>query len=69
MLLKDRVAIVTGGGRGIGRAIALRFAEEGAAIVVTARSEGGDSRRCGRNPESSRAGGICGGGCLDRGRL
>ena len=32
--LNDRVAIITGSGRGIGRATALRFAEEGAAIVV-----------------------------------
>jgi NAD(P)-dependent dehydrogenase (short-subunit alcohol dehydrogenase family) len=39
MVLKDQVALITGSGRGIGRAIARLFAKEGAAVFLTARTE------------------------------
>jgi len=39
MKLKDKNAIITGGGTGIGRATALLFAGEGATVLITGRSE------------------------------
>ena len=39
MLLKDQVALITGSGRGIGRAIARLFACEGASVFLTARTQ------------------------------
>ena len=39
MRLKDKVAIITGAGSGLGRAIALRFADEGARLVIAEINE------------------------------
>lgn len=60
MRLKDKVALVTGAGNGIGRAIALKMAQEGARVVVSdihvpsgevtveeIKREGGEARFCG----------------------
>ncbi|TKJ45524.1 3-ketoacyl-ACP reductase [Candidatus Aerophobetes bacterium Ae_b3b] len=39
MTLRNKIVIVTGGNRGIGRAISLAFAQEGAKVIIAARNE------------------------------
>src|SRR5437016_7745478 len=51
MLLKDQVALITGSGRGIGRAIAHLFAKEGAAVFLTARTDKELASTTGRSEE------------------
>jgi NAD(P)-dependent dehydrogenase (short-subunit alcohol dehydrogenase family) len=56
--LAGRVAIITGGDSGIGRAVAVAFAREGADVVVSYLREHGDAR------ETARLVGEAGQGCL-----
>jgi NAD(P)-dependent dehydrogenase (short-subunit alcohol dehydrogenase family) len=56
MKLKDRVAIVTGGSQGIGEAIAIRYACEGAKVAVVYHRDDGAAARTVR--EITSAGGV-----------
>ena len=50
MRLKDQTAIVTGGGRGIGRGIAERFAQEAAKVAVVYKGSPAAARECVADP-------------------
>ena len=50
MKLKDKVAIVTGAASGLGKAIALRYAQEGANVVIADLNH---RRRRARSPARS----------------
>ncbi len=57
--LADQVAIVTGGSRGIGRAVARALAEAGATVAVLSRGESGAREAAAALPGSGHAGFAC----------
>jgi 3-oxoacyl-[acyl-carrier protein] reductase len=57
--LEGRIAVVTGGSRGIGRVVAARLAAEGARVAVTARTTAAAAESAGRLPASGHLGLAC----------
>jgi NAD(P)-dependent dehydrogenase (short-subunit alcohol dehydrogenase family) len=55
MTLQGKVALITGASRGIGEAIARRFAAEGATVIITARTAEAGAGDRNRTPEGSLA--------------
>ena len=60
MRLKDKVALITGGSRGIGFATADRFLQEGAVVTLTASSQGSADRAVARLKEKHPGGTVAG---------
>lgn len=58
MRLKDKVALITGGSRGIGFATADRFLQEGAVVILTASSQGSADRAVARLKEKHPGGTV-----------
>ena len=55
-MLKDKTALITGGGRGVGREVALRLAAEGVKVFIVSRTE---SELKAVKEEISASGGLC----------
>lgn len=57
--LDDKVAVITGSTRGIGKAIAQAFVKEGARVVITSARRASVDKALGDYPESSVFGHVC----------
>ena len=54
-MLQNKVAVITGASSGLGRAIALRYAAEGASLILADINEEGGQHTLSLLPEASRA--------------